>query len=209
MTQETCIPSEIEAALAGLSDRRRTFVLKIGEGMTGREAAIAAGYSAKTAHVQGAQLSAIPEIAAAIAVVKRREIDKLRDEYDITRERVLRQVAVGAFPDVRKLFREDGSPKSIHELDYETSCMIAGIEVVEKYEGSGEDRVFVGHVIKYKLADRRGYVDMLMRHLGEYEQDNAQAGAAAANALTTLMGQMHGSSLPIVRDVRAQDVIDV
>lgn len=209
MTQEKSINDELDAAVAGMTDRKRAFIFKLAAGAAPAEAAIAAGYSPKTAHVKASQLSNSPDVAAALAIIKKRELARLEDEYKISRDRVLRQVAVGAFPDVRKLFREDGSPKSIHELDYETSCMIAGIEVAEKYEGSGEDRVFVGHVIKYKLADRRGYVDMLMRHLGEYEQDNAQAGAAAANALTTLMGQMQGSSLPIVRDVRAQDVIDV
>jgi hypothetical protein len=101
-----------------------------------------------------------------------------------------------------------GSTKKITELDYETSCLIAGIEVMDKYEGSGEDRVFVGQIIKYKLADRRGYLKMLMRHLGEYEKDNSQSGVAAPNAPTTLVTQMRGSCLQVVRDVRHAEVID-
>lgn len=207
MTQQI-ITSELESAISGLTRMQRAFVLAYASGKAAGPAAAEAGYSARTADQKASALLKDPQIANAVAVIKRQETARLYDEYAISREKVLRQVAIGAFPDVRRLFREDGSPKSIHELDYETSCMIAGIEVIEKYEGSGEDRVFVGNVIKYKLADRRGYVDMLMRHVGEYEIDNRQSGAAAANAITALVSQMRGSSLQVVKDVR-DGAIDV
>lgn len=207
MMHETITP-ELESAINVLTRMQRAFVLEFASGKPAGQAAVDAGYSARTADQKASTLLKDPAVANAVAVIKRQETARLYDEYSISRAKVLRQVSIGAFPDVRKLFREDGSPKSIHELDYETSCMIAGIEVVEKYEGSGEDRVFVGNVIKYKLADRRGYVEMLMRHLGEYEIENKQVGAAAANAITALVSQMRGSSLQVVRDVR-EGAIDV
>jgi phage terminase small subunit len=183
-----------------LNKRQRAFVLAYlaDPKREGKAAAVKAGYSAKTGDVIASRLLKVPAIAAEIAAVVAEERRSQADEFAITREKTLRQTAIGAFFDTRKLLNHDGSPKPLHELDYETASQIAGFEVLEKWEGSGKDRVFVGNVLKYKLADRKGYVEMLMRHVGAFEADNGQAGKATANALSALLGQMRGSSLPIV-----------
>jgi len=89
---------------------------------------------------------------------------------DITTERVLKEVARLAFMDIRKLVRPDGTPKPMTEIDDDTAAAIAGLEVATV----GNMEMGVGEILKFKLADKKGALDMLMRHLGAYERDNAQ-----------------------------------
>jgi phage terminase small subunit len=87
---------------------------------------------------------------------------------EITADRVLKEMGRLGFFDPRKLFNDDGSPKGIQELDDDTAAALAGLEVIEIWEGKGEDRHFVGYLKKYKLADKKGALDSIARHLGMF-----------------------------------------
>jgi phage terminase small subunit len=99
-------------------------------------------------------------------------IDELRkpaiEAAQITVERVLKEYARLAFFDPRKLFNEDGTPKAITDLDDDTAAAVAGLEVIEQYSGEGKNRVFVGYLKKYKLADKKGSLDSIGKHLGMF-----------------------------------------
>lgn len=60
--------------------------------------------------------------------------------------------------------------------------MIAGLDGLEEFDDIGMDRVFVGYVKKWELAGKRGFLDMLMKHLGGYRGDNKQASAPGARS---------------------------
>jgi phage terminase small subunit len=128
------------------------------------QAAIRSGYSAKTAAQIGERLLRNVDIKAFLT--KRLEDRKARTE--ITQDTVLQEIARIALFDPRKLFKEDGSPKPINELDDDTAAAIAGVDVVEGFEGSGTDRVFVGYTKKYKIADKNAALEKLARHLDLY-----------------------------------------
>lgn len=85
---------------------------------------------------------------------------------EITADRVLQELARIAFFDPRRLLNADGSPKPINELDDDTAAAVAGLDVLEEYEGSGQDRVFVGYTKKFKIADKNTALTNAMRHLG-------------------------------------------
>jgi phage terminase small subunit len=94
---------------------------------------------------------------------------KAREERtEITQDRVLLELSRIAFFDPRKLLRDDGSPKPIGELDDGTAAALAGLEITEEWEGSGEDRVFVGYTKKYKISDKNTAITNAMRHLGMF-----------------------------------------
>jgi len=141
------------------------------------QAAIHAGYSAKTAYSIGQENLKKPVIAALLAqkqvVIAKRQDERL-EAMELTSARVLREIARIAFFDPRKMFHADGKPKAITELDDDTAAAIAGLEVLEEYAGSGQDRELVGHVKKYKIADKNSALDKAAKILGEYEKDNAQ-----------------------------------
>jgi phage terminase small subunit len=146
----------------------------------GRRAAIAAGYSEKTAAAQASRLLSRVNIRAEVDSHRAEVIAKVQQATCITLERTLREIARGAFHDPRKFFGEDGSLLSVTKLDDDTAAALAGFEVTEEFSGSGEERKAIGFTKKIKIGDRKGYLDMLMKHLGGYEVDNTQKGEALA-----------------------------
>jgi phage terminase small subunit len=94
----------------------------------------------------------------------------------VTVERVLQEYARLGFFDPRKLFNDDGSPKGIHELDDDTAAVLAGLEVMEIWEGRGEERQFVGYLKKYKLVDKKGALDSIAKHLGMFVEKHEHTG---------------------------------
>lgn len=95
--------------------------------------------------------------------------------------------------DIRKLYRADGSPIPIHELDEDTARCIAGVDITEEYAGSGEDRAFVGYTKKYRTHDKNAALEKLFRHHGLYEKDNRQTA-----------GFLHGLPAELVRQITAR-----
>ena len=140
----------------------------------GPKAAIAAGYSAKTAASQASRLLKSVKVRREIDKADAERLAKVQADTGITLERTLREIARIAYFDPRKLFDKDGKPLAITDLDDDTAAAIAGLEVLEEYQGSGQDRELIGHVKKWKLSDKKGGLDMLMKHLGGYEVDNQQ-----------------------------------
>ena len=136
------------------------------------QAAIRAGYSTHTARQIAAEMMTSPKIKD--AVDKALAIRSKRT--GINADRVLLELARIGFFDVRKLFDADGSPKDITELDEDTAAAIAGLEVAEVYEGQGEQRTFVGYLKKYKLADKKGALDSIARHLGMFIERHEHTG---------------------------------
>lgn len=162
----------------------------------GTRAAIAAGYAPKSAAVQASRLLTTDKVRRAVNTHREEVIAKVQQDTGITIERTLREIARIGFFDPRRMFTEDGRPKAIHELDDDTAAVIAGLDVVEEFAGQGQDRVQIGHVKKWKLADKKGALDMLMKHLGSYEVDNKQK----VDGLADLLGSIGRSALPVVKD---------
>jgi phage terminase small subunit len=118
------------------------------EGKNVTDAAIAAGYSKKTAHVQGSQAINTP-------------LEKAAKKLDLTAERVLQEIARLAFFDIRKLVDNTGKPLPLSELDDDTAAAIVGLDVVNV----GNQDSGVGEILKFKLADKKGALEMAAKHL--------------------------------------------
>lgn len=145
-----------------LSEKHQRFIDEYLVDLNATQAAIRAGYSPATAYSQGQRLLKHDEVAKAVRAAKRARAERLR----VTQDRVLLEVARIAFFDPRKLFNSEGAPIPINQLDDDTAAALAGVEVLEEYDGSGEDRVFVGYTKKYKIADKNTALTNAMRHLG-------------------------------------------
>jgi phage terminase small subunit len=143
---------------AGLTAKQQAFIAEyLANGFNGTQAAVKAGYSAKTADSQASRLLKVPAVAAAIAAKQQPRLEKL----EITAERVLSEIAKLAFFDPRRLFRDDGTLIAITQLDDDTAAAIAGLEVyVEKDDGEP-----IGETKKFKLADKGANLERLGRHL--------------------------------------------
>jgi phage terminase small subunit len=107
---------------------------------------------------------------------------------EISGDNVLRGIAQLAFYDPRKLFNSDSSPKQITELDDETAMAISGLECIELFEGTGDQRHCYGILKKIKLADGGQNLERLGRHLKlftdkvEHGLDDETARASSAHA---------------------------
>lgn len=122
------------------------------------EAALKAGYSKKTAYSQGHRLLKKAEIRTALQQATHKAAEKL----DLTAERVLGEIARLAFFDIRKLVDNTGKPKALSELDDDTAAAIVGLDVVN----IGNSDAGIGEVLKFKLADKKGALEMAAKHLG-------------------------------------------
>lgn len=172
-------PARSSAALRvnGLLPKQVLFVTKYLLSGNATQAAIHAGYSPKTARVIGQENLTKPAIASLLAD-KQSVIAKAQDErlarMELTKERVTREVARICFFDPRKMFSPDGRPLAITELDEDTAAVIIGLDVLEQYAGVGKNRVLVGIVKKYRIADKNAALDQAAKILGMYEKDNEQ-----------------------------------
>lgn len=150
--------------MAELTDKQKRFVDEYLVDLNATQAAKRAGY--KDPNI-GRQLITKNNVAEEI----RKRKKELSEKTGITQEMVLREFAKIAFFDPRKLFQDNGQPKDITMLDDDTAGALAGLDVMEEYEGHGQDREFVGYTKKYKIADKLRALDALGKHLGLFEKD--------------------------------------
>lgn len=123
-----------------------------------------------TVHNEASALMRKPQVSTRVQA----GLKVAAEKAEITKADVLKEAARLARFDIRRLYKEDGSLKAIHELDDETAAAIQGIEQVEQYEGTGADRVFVGYLHRYKIADKNAALEKLFKHFGLYKEDNEQ-----------------------------------
>jgi len=143
-----------------LNDKQQRFVDEYLKDLNATQAAIRAGYSAKTALQQGPRLLGNVGVQSAV----QEAMAKRQARTNITQDRVLQELARLAFFDPRKMFHGDGSPKAIHELDDDTAAAVSGLDVVN----IGNSDVGIGQVLKYKVADKGAALANAMRHLGMF-----------------------------------------
>ncbi len=143
-----------------LNDKQKRFVDEYLKDLNATQAAIRAGYSAKTAYAIAEKLLRKAEIQQAVQDAKKARSKRT----EITQDRVLQELARLAFFDPRKIFHGDGSPTAVHELDDDTAAAVSGLDVVN----IGNSDVGIGQVLKYKVADKGAALTNAMRHLGMF-----------------------------------------
>lgn len=144
----------------------------------------------ETAAAAGARL--LRNVKVVEYVQKR--MDERAQRTEITQDRVLQELAKLGFFDIRKLFDDSGKPLDITGLDDETAACIAGLEVMDVYEGAGEDKEFAGYVKKYKLSDKLKALELIGRHLGMFKDKLELSGGldTEKTKLDDLIQQMRG-----------------
>jgi phage terminase small subunit len=166
---------KIGTSREAVAQRRAAFkAAYLTNGHNATQAALVAGFSAKTAHVQGAQLLKVLKSNGELADMA----ERAAEAAELTVERTLREVARLSYADPRRMYHSDGRLKDIHELDDDMAAAVASVEIEEEFDGKGEDRKLNGYTKKLKLWDKNSALDKAMKHFGLYEQDNRQKGEA-------------------------------
>ena len=169
-----------------LTPKQAAFVQEYLKDLNATQAAIRAGFSAKTAEWIGPQVLGKSHVADAIAeAIKAREA-----RTQITQDRVLREFARIAFLDPRALFDDNGSPRRIVDLDDDTAAAVSGLDVATV----GNVEMGIGEVQKIKIADKIAALTQLGRHLGMFN-DKLKVGGDAENPLRLLLDEISGKSI--------------
>lgn len=130
--------------------------------MNGRQAAIRAGYSEKTANEQASRLLTKVNIKKFIKTLQAKTDTKL----DVSRERVLNELAKIAFFDIRKIYTENDALKAVKDFDDESAAVVAGIETDDILEGRGDDKRSVGTTKKVKLHNKIAALERISKMMG-------------------------------------------
>lgn len=171
-----------------LSEKQKNFVAEYLKDNNASQAAIRAGYSAKTSANNIHRLMDNELVKAEIAKKKQGYCEKI----ELSVERCLLEYKRLAFHDLRKAFDDNSVLKPVKEWDDDTAAAISGVEAEELYSGRGDSRENIGRLSKVKLASKQAALDSLMKHLGGFEKDNAQK---AANTAATLESMKAAASM--------------
>ncbi len=175
MTKRPVKLAKNSSSNASAADRRKLFVeAMLANGRNATQAAVAAGFSKRSAYSTGGRLMKHPEVVAQL----QQRSGELAQKYELTTDSVIRSLSQAVHFDPRKLYNADGTMKHPTEWDDDTAAAVTGFEVTEEFDGSGADRVRSGLTKKVKWLDKNTARDQAMKHLGLYERDNKQLQSA-------------------------------
>lgn len=133
------------------------------------QAAIDAGYSAATAHAAGGRLKKHPAIMVAIK--------KALDKYEISAERVLRELALCGFSNLEDYTRLEEDKRVVDFSATTRDQMAAVAEITEDTTGgSGDGERKVVLRTKVKLYDKIKALELLGKHLKLYTEKIEHSG---------------------------------
>jgi len=141
-----------------LTPKQTRFVAEYLIDLNATKAAIRAGFPKKAASSVGYEYLRKPQIAAAIAAGKAKQLVRA----ELTADRVLEEMRRLAFMDIRNLFDAKGNLRPIHLLDEQDAAAIAGMEVIIKNAEAGDG--VTDRVHKVKLTDKTRALEMLGKH---------------------------------------------
>lgn len=153
-----------------LNDRERLFVREYLIDLNATQAAIRAGYSPKST---ACRIFNRPRVKAAVGAAMAERAAKL----EITAERVLRELALLGFANVMDYFtpQADGSARvDLSGLTRDQAAAIREVSTEEVTAGRGDTARKVRKV-RIKLADKKGNLELIGKHLGLFGPKDARA----------------------------------
>ena len=153
-------------ARTGLTLKQQRFVDEYLIDLNATQAAMRAGYSAKTANEQGARLLANVHISRAVSQAVAAQSERTGITADVILGELLRLARV----DLADAYEESGKLKPVREMPEDLRRAIAGVESDEIWEWVEDDegerrRELVGFTRKVKFWDKTRSLELLGKHL--------------------------------------------
>jgi phage terminase small subunit len=131
----------------------------------GTRAAIAAGYSKRSAHVTASRLIRNPKVA--------QSIQETIDNYAVTAQRTMHETACCAFSNMRNYVDERGRIRPIRDLTPDQAAAVKEIKTKSRIVKKADDATVVEEETTLKLVDKVRALQLLARHTGAL-RENAQ-----------------------------------
>lgn len=166
-----------------LRGKQAMFVLEYIKDMdlNGTQAAIRAGYSARTAQQIAYQLLQKTSVQEAIKDAQKLRLKRLNVDADYVLNRLVQIDQM----DVIDIMNDDHSLKPISEWPSIWRQYISGLDNMEEFDGRGEDRYLIGYLRKIKWPDKVKNLELLGKHIsiGAFK-DRVELGNDPDNPLT-------------------------
>lgn len=180
-----------------ISGKRLRFVAEYCVDQNGTQAAVRAGYSARSARQQATRMLS----DAAICVEIEARCAKISADLGITAERVLAEQARIAFGGMSRFLRigDDGEPViDLSNCTPEDLDQLVEVQVEAFIDGRGEEAKRFRR-IKLKPMDKQRALEFLGKHLGLFKDPAADAQDVATDAVRDLVAALtpKGSKAPI------------
>jgi len=144
-----------------LNDNQLAFCQYYIQDFNATQAAIKAGYSAKTAKSIASTLLTKINIQAQV----NKFVNERKVRTQIDSDTVLLELLKIAKSDIRRVLDDNCGIKKISDIDDDTAACISSIEVDEIQDFDRGDKVFIGFSKKVKLWDKMKALDLLGKHL--------------------------------------------
>lgn len=151
-----------------LNRREQRFVEEYIGHMNGRRAAIAAGYSEKTATVQASQLLTRLNVQTALEQAQQARAERV----GWTPDDVLRNLRPLTESDISDYFTPEGRLKPFHALTADQRRAIASVKVTQRKVAGTEAEY--EEVLHLKLHDKNRALELAMKHFGILSGEGAQ-----------------------------------
>jgi phage terminase small subunit len=143
-----------------LTAKQTLFVEEYLIDLNGKQAAVRAGYSAKSAEVQASRLLRNTAVQAALGEAMQARSQRTK----VTADRVVAELAKLAFADMRDYWPRPGETIDLHRLDEDRTAAVEEISISETVDPAG----VLHRRTRLKLHDKKGALDSLARHLGMF-----------------------------------------
>ena len=141
-----------------MNPKQKLFVQEYLKDLNGKQAAIRAGYSEKSAEVQASQLLSLPKVAQAV----KSAMDKRAQKTEVTQERIINELKRIAFSGMKNVARWGPSGvdmKGSEELSEDDAASVQEVsETTNQHGGS----------LKIKQYDKVRALELLGKHLGMF-----------------------------------------
>ncbi len=168
-----------------LNERQLAFVREYQVDLNATRAAVRAGYSVKASRAYGSVLLNNPAVKAAVNVA----ISQRAERTEIDSDLVIRELARMGFANMLDYVRVTPDGEAVVDLtrlDRDQAAAITEITSEVYTDGKGGDAEQVKRV-KLKLADKRGALELLGKHLGLFPYRHEVAGPGGGPIETTGM----------------------
>lgn len=169
----------------GLTTKQAAFVREYLIDLNATQAAIRAGYSAKTAGRVAGQVMQKPAVQQAL----RKAMNERSKKTEFSANDVLKELKNIVKFNVKAIYNPDGSLKNITDLEDDVSAAISSVKT--RHEMDGDKPVVVTEI---KTHDKNKAVDMAMRHFSLFNDK--------LNVNVTVQDVMAAFPEPIQKQIR-------